>query len=105
MRYKLVLSVFAESDTMGEAVELCPGGLAEEYSSIDSLFVDLRGACDHGWEGVSAEDLSDFYTRLEHEADAVARILDKREQATPTGAECKGKKSRKAKPGSEPNAI
>lgn len=94
MRYKLVLKVFAESETTGESVELCPGGLIEEHPSMDALLMSLQVACEQGWGAVSAEQLSDFYTRLEHEAGAVTRVLNHREQVGAPGSEGKGKNAR-----------
>jgi len=95
MRYKIVLRVFAESDTTGESVELCPGGLVEEHRCVEFLCGNLHAICEQGWGELSQEQLTEFHSRLGHEADAVARILDKREQAKVAGPGGNGTKSRR----------
>lgn len=95
MYYKLVLKVFAESEATQESVELCPGGIAWEIEGVPLLYINLSAITDQGWGEMSEEEIGDFLTRIRYEAEAVARLLDTREQAVAAGPASKRKKSKR----------
>jgi hypothetical protein len=81
MHYKLVLKVLAESEATQESVELCPGGIAWEIEDVPLLYINLSAITEQGWGEMSKEEIGDFLTRIRYEAEAVARLLEQREQA------------------------
>lgn len=95
MYYKLVLKVFAESEATQESVELCPGGIAWEIEGVPLLYINLSAITDQGWGEMSEEEIVDFRIGIRHEAEAVARLLEQREQAMASDPATKRKKPKR----------
>lgn len=95
MRYKLVLKVFAESEATQESVELNPGGIVWQNDIIPELCHNLHVLTEQGWGEMSEEEIFDFRRGIRHEAEAVARLLEQREQAVASEPATKRKKSKR----------